>query len=115
MSKSAAEIASEVARAFNELGHIACGHPLDEARHDQGDARLKETLGESARLCLDFIQSVEQGSNPATFPRPVEARAALSRFQDLLSTLELDDTQALGELRACAHQVFDSLGIPLPE
>jgi hypothetical protein len=113
MSKSAAEIASEVARAFNELGHIARGHSLDEARSNQGDDRLKEMLDESARLCLDFIQSVEQGST--TFARPAEAKAALSRFQSLLSNLELDDKQALGELRACAHQVFECLGLPLPE
>jgi hypothetical protein len=115
MSRSVAEIAGEVAGAFNELGHIACGHSFDEVRRARGNERLKEMMEQSARLCLDFIQSVQQGPNPAPFPRPEEAKAALSQFQALLSHLDLNDAKGLDELRACARQVFEFLGIPLPE
>jgi RecB family exonuclease len=72
-------------------------------------------LAQSARLCLDFIQSVARNAHSTPFPQPEKAKEALSRLQSLLSTLELDDAKAMGELRVCAHQVFDSLGIPLPE
>ncbi len=114
MPPSAKEEALQVANALNELGHIGCGQPLDEARQTLGDTKLKDMLHEAATICLELIQRTEQGSNPEAFPRSSEARTALLHMRDMLPSLDWDDAASLAMLRADARRALEALGFQLP-
>ena len=57
----------------------------------------------------------EEVSNPTVVPRSAEIKAALSRFRDLVRSIDWDDAECLSRLRTCARQAVESLGFGLPD
>lgn len=115
MSSSAPEEkAARLAAALNGLGHIAMGHPMDEARRSVGDAKLKEGLLEDATLVFDMVAREEKVGS-AVIHQPAECKAALERFQELLRTLDFDDAMAMNQLKVHARQALEAfLGESMP-
>jgi hypothetical protein len=114
MSSSSERDAVRIGNALNDLGLIATGKALQEMRGFNGDTRLREILEESASIIFDMVAR-EEVSNPTVVPRSAEIKAALSRFRDLVRSIDWDDAECLSRLRTCARQALESLGFGLPD
>ncbi|ATB41638.1 hypothetical protein CYFUS_007106 [Cystobacter fuscus] len=111
----ASEKAARIANALNGLGHIALGHPLEWARGTQGDAKAREAFHEDATLVLELVESDAGRKSPAT-RRPAECKAALSRFRDMVETIDFDDAPSMAHLKEYARQALEAfMGETLPE
>ncbi len=109
------EKAARIASALNGLGHIAFGHPLEWARSSKGDAKLREQFHENATIILDLVESDTDSESPAT-RRPAECKAALSRFRDMMQSVDFDDAASMATLKAYARQALEAfIGETLPE
>jgi len=109
------EKAARIASALNGLGHIAYGHPLESARRSMGDAKLREGFHEDATVVLDLVETDAGSQSPAT-RRPEECRASLSRFRDMVQSVDFDDPASMATLKECARQALEAfIGEPLPE
>ncbi|HYO73083.1 MAG TPA: hypothetical protein VEU33_44175 [Archangium sp.] len=109
------EKAARIASALNGLGHIAYGQPLESARKSKGDAKLREGFHEDATVVLDLIESDAGNQSPAT-RRPAECKAALSRFRDMVQSIDFDDADSMAALKASARQALEAfIGETLPE
>lgn len=115
MARSAEDEAKQVATALNELGHLAVGDSLEEARRSLGDAKLEDMLQESVTVCLELVLRTEKGPNPEAFPRSADAKAALSQLRDMLPALDWNDPASVAKLKVCARQALEALGFQLPE
>ncbi|HZH75632.1 MAG TPA: hypothetical protein VEY88_06335 [Archangium sp.] len=101
------EQAVRIANAVNELGHIALGHSLDDARRSTGDAALRESFHAAATLVLELVMR-EEKSNPEVVPRSGEVKAALSPFLALVQSIDWDDAEGLARLRTYARQALEA-------
>ncbi|OJH40965.1 hypothetical protein [Cystobacter ferrugineus] len=111
----ASEKAARIANALNGLGHIAFEHPLEWARSTKGDAKVREEFHEDATLVLELVESDAGRKSPAT-RRPAECKAALSRFRDLVQTIDFDDAASMARLKEHARQALEAfMGETLPE
>jgi len=109
------EKAARIAKALNGLGHIAMGQPLEEARRSVGDATLREGFHEDATVVFDMVER-EERINSAVVPNPAECKAALSRFRDLVQSIDFDDVASMSTLRAHARKALEAFfGETLPE
>jgi hypothetical protein len=115
MSSTPEQKAARLATALNSLGHIAMGHSLEEARRSKGDAKLREEFHEDANLVFEMVV-YEERVNSTVIPYPAACKAALSRFRDLVQSVDFDDAASVASLKACARQALEAfLGEPLPE
>jgi hypothetical protein len=103
-----------IGNALNDLGHLAAGHSLEEIRRSSGDAKLRETIQESATLLLDMVVR-EEKHNPRVVPRSVDAKTALAQVRDLVQSIDWDDAEGMQRLKACARQALEALGFGLPD
>lgn len=109
------ERAARIAEALNGLGHIAFGHPLEWARSSKGDAKLRDQFHEDATIVLELVEHDAKHQSPAT-RRPAECKAALSRFRDLVQSVDFDDAASMASLKAHARQALEAfMGETLPE
>jgi hypothetical protein len=106
--------AVRIATAINGLGHIAMAQSLEEIRRSKGDAKLREELQKDAALVLDVVAH-EDGLKATVIRRPAECMAALSRFRDLVESIDFDDAASMANLKAYARQALDSFGVPLSD
>jgi hypothetical protein len=113
MPSSFGSEAIRISSALNDLGHIATGQALEEVRRSSGDAKLRETLQESATLLFDMVVR-EERNNPQVVPRSAEARTALSQVRDLANSVDWDDPESMRRLKAYARQALEALGFGLP-
>jgi len=91
------------------------GHPLDPARSSKGDAKLREQLHEDATMVLDLIEDEATHKSPA-IRRPAECKVALSRYRDLVKSIDFDDAASMTSLKAYARQALEAfIGETLPE
>ena len=102
-----------IARALNDLGHVALGHSSEEARRALGDEKLREQFQESAALLLDMVAR-EQRVNPTVVPRSTEVKAALTQFRDLVQDIDWDDVENMARLKTYAQKALEALGFGLP-
>ena len=109
------EKAARIAKALNGLGHIALGQPLEEARRSEGDAKPREGFHEDATVVFDMVDR-EERIKSAVIPNPAECKAALSRFRDLVRSIDFDDVTSMRTLKAHALKALEAFfGEPLPE
>jgi hypothetical protein len=109
------EKAARIASALNGLGHIAYGQPLDWARNAKGDAKTREQFHEDATIVLDLVESDASSQSTAT-RRPAECKAALSRFRDMVQSVDFDDPASMAALKQYARQALEAfIGETLPE
>ena len=109
------EKAARVATALNGLGHIAMGQPLEEARRSVGDAKLREGFHEDATIVFDMVER-EERIKSTVIPHPAECRAALSRFRDMVRSIDFDDVASMSILKAHARKALEAFfGQALPE
>ncbi|WP_309896570.1 hypothetical protein [Archangium sp.] len=109
------EKAARIAAALNGLGHIAFGHPLEWVRDSKGDAKVREQFYQDATIVLDLVESDAGNQSPAT-RRPAECKAALSRFRDMVKSVDFDDAGSMATLKGYARQALEAfIGETLPE
>ncbi|QRK09135.1 hypothetical protein JQX13_02960 [Archangium violaceum] len=114
-STSPEEKAARIAAALNGLGHIAMGHPLEWAHRFKGDAKPREEFHEDATIVFDMV-SREESVKSKVIPNPAECKAALSRFQDMVRSIDFDDAASMLSLKEYARQALEAfLGEPFPE
>ncbi|HZH14433.1 MAG TPA: hypothetical protein VE057_08760 [Archangium sp.] len=106
--------AARIAAALNGLGHIAMGHSLEEVRRSKGDATLREEFHEDANIVLALVAHEAKRKSPA-IRRPAECEAALSRFRDMVQSIDFDDAASMTNLKTYARQFLETFGVPLPE
>ncbi|HEX5746260.1 MAG TPA: hypothetical protein VFZ09_08445 [Archangium sp.] len=107
--------AARLATALNGLGHIAMGQSLDEIRRSEGDAKLRRLFHEDATLVLDLVER-EARVQSKVVPNPEECIAALSRFRDMVQSVDFDDAVSMGALKDHARKALEAfMGAPLPE
>jgi hypothetical protein len=101
------EQAVRIANAVNQLGHIALGHSLDEARRSTGDAKLRASFHDAATIVLDLVTR-EEKSNPEVVPRSAEVKAALTQFLGLVQSIDWDDAESMARLKSHARQALEA-------
>jgi len=113
MSSPEEKEALRIGNALNSLGHLAVGHPLEEFRRTNGTARLREVALESAAILMELVVREEQ-YNPEVVPRSADAKAALSQLIALAQSIDWNDAESMGRLKACARQALEAFGFGLP-
>ncbi len=109
------EKAAHIAGALNGLGHIAMGQSLEWARSSNGDAKLRGQLHEEASIILELVENDAGRNSPAT-RRPAECKVALSRYREMVQSIDFDDAASMAGLKACARQALEAfIGEALPE
>lgn len=115
MSSTPEEKAARIAAALNGLGHIAMGQPLEEVRRSVGDAKLREGFHEDATVVFDLVAYEERVKSTA-ISNPAECKAALSRFREMVQSIDFDDAASMASLKAYARRALEAfLGESLPE
>lgn len=109
------EKAARIAKALNGLGHIAMGQSLEEVRRSAGDAKLREGFHEDATIVFDMVER-EDRVKSTVISNPAECMAALSRFRDLVKSVDFDDVASMSNLKAYARKALEAFfGEALPE
>jgi hypothetical protein len=109
------EKAARIATALNGLGHIAMGQPLEETRRSVGDAKLREGFHEDATLVFDMVEREERVKS-MVIPNPAECMAALSRFREMVQSIDFDDAASMSVLKTYARKALEAFfGATLPE
>ncbi|MFL5354999.1 hypothetical protein [Archangium sp.] len=91
------------------------GQSLEWARSTKGDAKLREEFHEDATIVFDLVDREERVKS-TVIPHPAECMAALSRFRDMVRSIDFDDAASMASLKAYARQALEAfMGQTLPE
>jgi hypothetical protein len=86
---------------------------LEEVRRSKGDTKLRDEFLEDATLVFELVAYEERLKSTAV-RHPVECKAALSEFREMVQSIDFDDAASMARLKIHARQALEAFGIPLP-